>query len=366
MEHSREDQALGRLLATSSKLNVLGVLSDGEIQRVTEAKNVLTTVQKSDRHKKYKLFLYDVLGDSGPGAVLLCAIALGQARITALKTGDRTNLCRRIQVNQSALSYPAICALSTTYQIPSSVNGITSLPGSLIVLTTTDIPSSLPTTVDSEDDKQPVKRPRTSKTTDRTIITPLNETQSELKVVSKISSNDPNISTAQEQRVIENASLQGIAKVFYEYMCGAIRRVTVDSDLKAAVTMVFPVWGGPVDCLMSLDVCERDVEQLAMALFNAKVKWAERVLHVVLIEGTKLIIPNSEVTLKGVRDEAIIKVFGPEIHNAISESPVRKTELQEGKHVTECVSMILTKNGAIVNLCLGLKGGLEIQNKLYT
>ena len=230
----------------------------------------------------------------------------------------------------------------------------------------TDIPSSLPTTVDSEDDKQPVKRPRTSKTSDRTIITPPNEAQSELKVVSEISSNDQNFSTAQEQRVIENASLQGIAKVFYEYMCGAIRRVTVDSDLKAAVTMVFPVWGGPVDCLMSLDVCERDVEQLAMALFNAKVKWAERVLHVVLNEGTKLIIPNSEVTLKGVRDEAIIKVFGPEIHNAISESPVRKTELQEGKHVTECVSMILTKNGAIVNLCLGLKGGLEIQNKLYT
>jgi hypothetical protein len=129
MEPSREDPALGRLLATSSKLNVLGVLSDGEIQRVTEAKDVLTTVQKSDRRKKYKLFLYDVLRDSGPGAVLLCAIALGQARITELKTGERTNLCRLIQVNQGALNYPAICALSTAYQIPSSVNGITSLLG---------------------------------------------------------------------------------------------------------------------------------------------------------------------------------------------------------------------------------------------
>jgi hypothetical protein len=72
--------------------------------------------------------------------------------------------------------------------------------------------------------------------------------------------------------VFGNASLQGITKVFDEYMCGAIRRVTIDSDLKAAVTMVFPVWGGPVDCLMSLDVCERDVEQLVMTLFNAKVK----------------------------------------------------------------------------------------------
>ncbi len=49
MEPSKEDRALGRLLASASKLNVLGVLSDGEIQRVTEAKDVLTTVQKSDR-----------------------------------------------------------------------------------------------------------------------------------------------------------------------------------------------------------------------------------------------------------------------------------------------------------------------------
>ena len=130
--------------------------------------------------------------------------------------------------------------------------------------------------------------------------------------------------------------------------------------------MVFPLWGGPVDCLMSLDVCEWDVEQLAMALFNAKVKWVEQVRHIVLNEGITLIIPNSEATLKGAQDEAIIKVFGPEIYNAINESPVRIRELKEGKHVTECVSMILTKNGAIINLSLGLDKGLEIQNKLYT
>jgi hypothetical protein len=191
------------------------------------------------------------------------------------------------------------------------------------------------------------------------------DTQSEPTAVPEISSNRPNFTGAQEE-VIENASLQGIAKVFDEYMCGAIRRVGVQSDLKAAVTTVLPLWGGPVDCLMSLDVCEREVEQLAMALFNAKVKWVEQVLHVVLKEGITLIIPNSEATLKGVLDEVIIKVFGPEIHDAITESPIRRRELEEGKRVTECVSMILTNNGAIINLSLGLEGGLKIQNKLYT
>jgi hypothetical protein len=182
--------------------------------------------------------------------------------------------------------------------------------------------------------------------------------------VPKISSNQSNFTGAQEE-VIENASLQGIAKVFDEYMCSAIRRVTAQSGLKAAVTTVLPLWGGPVDCLMSLDICEREVEQLAMALFNAKVKWVEQVLHIVLKEGITLIIPHSEATLKGVRDEDIIKVFGPEIHDAITESPVRRRELEEGKRVTESISMILTKNGAIINLSLGLEGGLQIQNKLY-
>jgi hypothetical protein len=92
----------------------------------------------------------------------------------------------------------------------------------------------------------------------------------------------------------------------------------------------------------------------------------EQVLHVILKEGITLIIPNSEATLKGALDEAIVKVFGPEIYDAITESPVRKRELAEGKRVTECVLMILTKNGAIINLFLGLEGDLQIQNKLYT
>ena len=84
----------------------------------------------------------------------------------------------------------------------------------------------------------------------------------------------------------------------------------------------------------------------------------EQVLYVVLKEGITLIIPHSEATLKGVPDKAIIKVFSSEIYDAITENPVRRRELEEGKRVTECVLMILTKNGAIINLSLGLEGGL--------
>jgi hypothetical protein len=167
------------------------------------------------------------------------------------------------------------------------------------------------------------------------------------------------------QRVFENASLHGITTIFNKQICDVVRRVTSEGDFKAAVTMVFPVWAGAVDCLMSLDVCERGMEQLAMTLFNAKVKWVDQVLHIVLKEGLTVITPNFETILKGASDQVIQEVFGPEVFDAITESPVRERELAEGKRVTECVSMIFTKNGAILSLSLGLEGGLQIQNELY-
>lgn len=198
--------------------------------------------------------------------------------------------------------------------------------------------------------------------TDDSSTLPLKETQGELTAIHGSSLHLP---VGQKQRVFENASLQGITKVFNKYVCDAVRRVTSEGDLKCAVTMVFPVWAGSVDSLMSLDVYERDVEQLAMTLFNAKVKWVDQVLHIVFKEGLTVITHNFETILKGASDQAIEEVFGSEVLDAITESPVRKRELAGGKRVTECVSMIFTKNGAIINLSLGLKGGLQIQNELY-
>lgn len=168
-----------------------------------------------------------------------------------------------------------------------------------------------------------------------------------------------------DRQVFENALLQGITKVFNRYICDAIGRITINGESKAAITMVFPNWVGPVQCLMSLDICAKDVEQLAHTLFDAKVRWAEDVLHITLESGFSTIIPNSEATLKGVSKENIVKVFGSEIYKAISECAVREREMAEGKSVTECVSMLFEGNRAIVNLSIGLKAGLELQNKLY-
>lgn len=171
------------------------------------------------------------------------------------------------------------------------------------------------------------------------------------------------------QEIFEHASIDGIAAVFKGLICGAIRTTSVFVNgitrSMASVTTVFPPWGA-VDCLLSLDICETNVEALAMALFNATVKWVKESLHIGFARGTSLTIPNSEVTLKGVHDEAIAQVFGSEIQQAIKQSRIRIQEMEKGKLMTECVSMIITEKGAIISLSLGLVQGLEIQKKLYT
>lgn len=155
-------------------------------------------------------------------------------------------------------------------------------------------------------------------------------------------------------------------------MSGAIRRDPIEGDgmtcWKAAVTMTFP-YLGKVDCLMSLAIKETKVEHIAMALFNVHVdvEPAVQARQVVLQHGVRL-MPNPEITLQGVRDEAIPKLLGAEIHEAIKASRVCQEELQQGTRATRCVSMIIPSNpdvGAIINLNLGLKEGSRVRDKLY-
>ncbi|KAK8924450.1 hypothetical protein VCV18_004872 [Metarhizium anisopliae] len=359
---SRAEQLEERLLTTAERLKVLGVLSDGEIQRVTEARDVLTTVQTIDRRKKYKLFLYEVLRDSSPGAFLLCAIALGQARITNLKAGERTELQRVIRINKnSAINHPTISALAARYQVPSSVN-VGGPPQEQQRETTASEAGP------SQAVKQPAKRRRTSKTAN----TPANETQSE--PTPDISLNNPNFALVQGE-LVEHASLEGIAKVFDKHIRGAIRRVEVQSDgivsTNAAVMMEFPDFA-LVDCVMMLEVCKEDVERLVKDLFGIDVMSVMGVRHLVLGNGVKLTsnTSNPEVTLKGVRDEAILRILGREIHEAITASRMRRRELEEARNcATECVSMIFTSKsgeGAYINLCLELEGGIRIRDKLFS
>lgn len=125
----------------------------------------------------------------------------------------------------------------------------------------------------------------------------------------------------------EHASLEGIATVFNENLCGFISNVSTQNDgetvWKAAVTTTFLLWGGLVNCLMSLDVSLMVVYYFAMALFNARINPADPLRHITFDNGPTLILPNSELTMKGVKDETIGKAFGTEVYEAIRDSMCR-------------------------------------------
>lgn len=123
MAASHVDQALEKLLSTSRRLSLLAILSDGQINRVADANGVLTTVQTIERRKKYKLFLHEVLRESGPAAVLVCSLGLGQGRITDLTALERTQLCQSIAENKATINHPTIDALAVANRIPKSVDG---------------------------------------------------------------------------------------------------------------------------------------------------------------------------------------------------------------------------------------------------
>ncbi|KAF4627054.1 hypothetical protein G7Y89_g11104 [Cudoniella acicularis] len=139
-------------------------------------------------------------------------------------------------------------------------------------------------------------------------LLPLNETQSGPTTITEIPLND----LVQQRKVLGHALLQGIADVFNEYICDVVGGDIFQSNgttyVKAAITMTFPKWA-ILDCVMSLVIHESKVGDLAKALFNVQVV-SEGNVRCLLLPGGVRATPNTDLTLKGVPDETIIRVFG--------------------------------------------------------
>jgi hypothetical protein len=83
---------------------------------------------------------------------------------------------------------------------------------------------------------------------------------------------------------------------------------------------------------MILEIGEMGVELLMKGLFGIAAKSVMRLRHLRLEKDGRptLTTSNPEITLKGVRDEGILPVFGPEIYiEQLGTSEMCKTELQE-------------------------------------
>lgn len=155
-------------------------------------------------------------------------------------------------------------------------------------------------------------------------------------------------------------------------MCRVIRKVTVVRGgahvVEAAVTMQFPASVELHDCVMMLEICESEVESLVKELFGIIMTSVGGVPHLSLGKGVN-VTSCSEITLKGVRGDAVTRILGPEIYEAMTASTMRKRELEEHSiHATACVSMLLNcepGGRAFLNMCLELEGGTHIRDKLY-
>ncbi|KAE8442162.1 hypothetical protein EG329_003750 [Mollisiaceae sp. DMI_Dod_QoI] len=197
---------------------------------------------------------------------------------------------------------------------------------------------------------------------------PLEEEQ---RQTSAASMNISNHTSFQHKLVLEYASPQGLGSVFNRYFCQAIRKEMVrqngTTSMKALVTTVFPDQG-LVDCLMSLVVNESQVEHIAMALYKAQTKSDPGVWSFANEGSMQVLSIHGETTLTGLSDEAIMMVFGNQVHGAIAASRMRKKELDEGLELTRCVNMILPSKSyrsAVITFPLELKGGVEICGQLY-
>lgn len=119
----KTDEALDRIVEAIENLQVLGRLGDAEAQRSSEAVDTLKTTQPSGKTIRYREFLYDVLFNSSPQYVLLCAVALGQVQVIDMKNSDRIGLIRKIKANID-ITHSTIGSLTTNYLIPGSVSGM--------------------------------------------------------------------------------------------------------------------------------------------------------------------------------------------------------------------------------------------------
>ncbi|KAG4417676.1 hypothetical protein IFR04_009179 [Cadophora malorum] len=342
-----------KIVDAAHDLRIIRNLSNAHIRRVAVATEVLQQEQNSPKRQKYQLFLYNVLRKCGPHAVLVCAIALSQRLVFEMKNNDRKTLVNILEKNKgnTIINDSTLRSLASRHKIPSSVEDLQAII--------------------QRSDQNCIRQSSPAISTSCTNTVSLNDTQSGSIATSESPLNTPSCARLEQHLVLEKAPPQGLGDVFDDYICDAIRRDTVQSDgmtsLKAAVTMDFPP-RGLVDSLMSLAIHPSKVGYLAIALFGVRVESAGEVRFVSLEGGVRL-TPNPEITLKGVLDEAIIDVFGSEIHRAITACRMRRKELEEGNRVTECVSMILTSRsdeGAIINLSLGVEEGTQIREKLYT
>ncbi|ODM15238.1 hypothetical protein SI65_09179 [Aspergillus cristatus] len=174
--------------------------------------------------------------------------------------------------------------------------------------------------------------------------------------------NEP-VSNPNNNIIYEQASLNGIASIFDSRLCDMIKKIPIRIDIwTAAVTMIFPPWNEGT-CTLILDIAN-GADDLAMTLFGTTFTFTGQAQHIMISGGPKLTVPGTEFTLKGAKKEAIAKVFGLRVYEAIADH--FESEGGSAKDLSENLSMTVKREGAVIEISLGLLRAIELAKILYT
>jgi hypothetical protein len=163
---------------------------------------------------------------------------------------------------------------------------------------------------------------------------------------------DSQVDEAVPRVEIMSAEREGTRQVFREYLVDKIKTVAMNDQWRA-VSVLLPFY--PPDLLetsvMSLEIREECVKELAMALYVVEVDWVIDSYRVVHANKTVQIIPYGFEWI-AVSDENICAVFRSYIHGVINACRLR--ELAKGENRTDCVKIIFRNGQGTINLKMSL------------
>ena len=113
---------IGKLLSGIDTLHVTQRLDDTSKQ-VSAAVKALKGDSTEPKTTTYRQFLEDVRKQCSPGAVMLCAWAIGKGRIVGLKKQERIKLLRYLEQHIDLFTHPILDEVATSSRIGTTAGG---------------------------------------------------------------------------------------------------------------------------------------------------------------------------------------------------------------------------------------------------
>ncbi|GLA55867.1 hypothetical protein AnigIFM63604_003086 [Aspergillus niger] len=164
----------------------------------------------------------------------------------------------------------------------------------------------------------------------------------------------------------DHASLNGIATIFEEGFCDSISKTLIQREELyipvAAVTMIFPRWNRD-PCVLMVDIA-KGATDLATDLFETTYQLVGDVWHMSITSGPSLALAatdNATMTISGAKKEAILKVFGSRVLEALDDIVPEGSENWRSKSV----SMTFRKQGVICQVALDPMRAVGLAKMLY-